>query len=298
MEPLITAIITTYNRGYLLTRAIQSVLKQTYSKFELIIVDNGSSDHTQNIIEQFTDKRIKYIRLNSNLGGPAARNIGIKNAQGFLIAFLDDDDEWLPEKIAKQVKLFNTSALNIGIVYTGSIYIKSSNNHVNKTCNINLSGNLYKQLLKGSIIGSVSRVMVKKECFEKTGLFDEELKSCQDWDMWLRISEHYEFAAIPEILVKIFEHDIQISKNLPLLIAGRERMINKHYSKFQEVPELLIQHLKRLGKLRCFAGQWKEAWQWFHRAIKLDSLQTIKIFIWLIFEFPLIKWVKYRNYSK
>src|SRR6056297_3803158 len=119
MDNKVSIIIPTYNRKKLLKNAIQSVLKQTYKNLEIVIVDDGSSDGTQNLIDNINNNKIKYIRNEKSVGGSQARNIGINNSTGKYITFLDDDDEYLPEKIEKQVLKFNNN--NIGLVYTGVI---------------------------------------------------------------------------------------------------------------------------------------------------------------------------------
>ena len=124
-NPTVSVIIPTYNRAHLVDRAIQSVLNQTYKDFELIIVDDGSTDNTEDIIKEFQkkDERIKYIRHEENRGGSAARNTGIKAAKGEYIAFLDSDDEWLPIKLGRQISEF-TNKSKIALVYTGRIIIE------------------------------------------------------------------------------------------------------------------------------------------------------------------------------
>ena len=127
-KPTVSVIIPTYNRAHLIDRSIQSVLNQTYQDFELIVVDDRSTDNTEDIIRQFRekDKRIKYIKHDKNKGGSAARNTRIKNSVGKYIVFQDSDDEWFPEKLEKQMKIFETASLEVGVVYTGFWRIKDN----------------------------------------------------------------------------------------------------------------------------------------------------------------------------
>jgi len=127
-RPTVSVIISTYNRAYLIDRFIQSVLNQTYQDFELIVVDDGSTDNTEDIIRQFQekDKRIKYIKHDKNKGGSAERNTGIKNSVGKYIAFQDSDDEWFPEKLEKQMEVFKNTSSKVGVVYTGFWRIKDN----------------------------------------------------------------------------------------------------------------------------------------------------------------------------
>jgi len=113
-NPTVSVIIPTYNRAHLVGRSIQSVINQTYQDFEIIVVDDGSTDNTEDIIKEFQkkDKRIKHIKHNKNKGGSAARNTGIRAARGEYIAFLDSDDEWMPTKLEKQTSYFNHLEFN------------------------------------------------------------------------------------------------------------------------------------------------------------------------------------------
>lgn len=204
---LISIIIPTYNRASLLPKAVNSVINQTYKNWELIIVDDGSTDNTKEIVRQFSnkDKRIKYF-YQENKGQPSAMNVGVKNSQGEFIAFLDDDDEWLPLKLEKQIyKILQDK--KIGIVYTNSIVIGQQKRYKinpNKFYYKN-NTNFFCSLLKGNLI-TASSVLLRKECFEKVGLFDEskiiKITQSQDYDMWLRIARYYKIGYMPEVLVK------------------------------------------------------------------------------------------------
>ncbi|GAH83893.1 unnamed protein product, partial [marine sediment metagenome] len=121
----VSVIIPTYNRADMVGRAIQSVINQTYQDFEIIIIDDASTDNTREVAREFQEreKRIKYFKHEINKGGGAARNTGIKNSKGEYIAFLDSDDEWYPEKLEKQIEIFNKNDENLGVVYSGVFYI-------------------------------------------------------------------------------------------------------------------------------------------------------------------------------
>jgi len=118
-DPIVSVIIPTYIRAHVLAKAIQSLLNQTYQDFEIIVVDDGSIDNTEEVVKSFNDPRIRYIRHKENCGGSAARNTGIRAAYGECIAFQDSDDEWLPEKLEKQMQVFENAPAEVGVVYTG-----------------------------------------------------------------------------------------------------------------------------------------------------------------------------------
>ena len=245
MAPFISVVITTYNRQDKFKRALASVLGQTFKDFEVIIVDNASSDGTREYIQSQNDQRIRYIRHESNLGGCAARNTGIKNSKAMYIALLDDDDEWFASRLEKQLKVFEHAPPGLGLVYVGTEIYDEQKQCILKNNVPQYKGRVYERLLLGTILGSVSSVLVKRECFEKAGLFDETLSSCQDWDMWLRLARYFEFDYVDEILVRINVHGEQISTDYSRLIPGRTRMVQKHAEEFSKYPDIYLIHLKR-----------------------------------------------------
>lgn len=287
-DPAVTVVISTHNRAHLLGRAIRSVLAQTYPDYELLIVEDASTDNTKEVVAGFQDKRIRYIRHETNRGGPAARNTGIKAACGRYIALLDDDDEWLPAKLEKQVQKFQQAPDTVGLIYSGAELLDKDGNSI-RTDIPTLAGDVRDRLLWGSLFGSVSKALVKKECFDKVGVFDETLTSCQDWDMWMRIADIYGFDFVPDILVKIHAHGARISTDLGSLIPGRTRMIEKHINDFRAHPAILVQHLKQIGKLHCINGTWREAARWFAKAAKINRFEWIKVAAWCILELPMVR---------
>jgi len=298
-KPSVSVIIPTYNRANLVSRAIESVLAQTLRDLELIVVDDASTDNTKKILASFQDKRISYIRQNENKGAPAARNVGIKCANGLFIAFLDDDDELLPTKLEKQVNKFSKVSEKVGLVYSGSELIEEKDNSILMTYSPKFKGNVRQKLLLGPTICGSHTALIRKQCFEKAGVFDETLKSCQDWDMWKRISEFYDFEFVPEILSKTYLHQNQISSDFSSLIPGRIRMIEKHMKDFRNNPDILVIHLKRLGKLNCLNGTWREAFYWFGKAAELNKVEIAKIFAWCVLNFPSEKiYSKKRKFKK
>lgn len=232
-KPLVSIVIPTYNHEQYLARAIKSVLKQTHKNAEIIICDDGSSDNTKEVIKKFKHhKKIRYY-YQSNQGLASTRNLGIKKAKGEFIAFLDSDDYWLPKKIEKQLKIF-TKNKQIGLVYCFHYWVSEAGKITGKKKK-NYRGDIWQDLLQGNlIVGSGSAAVVKKECFDKIGLFDESLKSCEDWDMWLRIARVYQIDLTPELLVKITQHPHKIKQQKWSLARGRFKVIKKNLSYLPE----------------------------------------------------------------
>lgn len=269
--PKVSVIIPTYNRAHLIGRAIQSVLDQSYQDFEIIIVDDASVDQTEEIVRNFADERISYIRHQKNEGGSVARNTGIKAAKGEFIGFLDSDDEWLVEKLKKQMDRFKISSKKVGIIYCGYSTVWKETQEIGDPVIPILRGNLFLSLLK-SYITPGSTPVIRRDCFRKAGFFDEELQSCQEWDMWIRISRYHEFDFVPEILVRYHLHGHQISTDLNANIQGREGLLRKYQVDLCKYPSILSFHLSNLGGLYCIKGNQKVGSMYFWKAIEVNPL--------------------------
>ena len=208
-NPLVTVIIPTYNRGWILKEAIDSVLSQDFDDFELIVVDDGSTDNTDSILDEYA--RDIIILRQDNRGVSAARNAGIDFASGPLIAFLDSDDLWLPEKLASQVDFFNSNP-DVLICQTQELWIRNGKRVNPKKRHEKFSGMIFKHSLPLCIV-SPSAVMLKKKLLDQTGVFDERLPACEDYDLWLRISCRYPIFLIDTpLIIKRGGHEDQLSK--------------------------------------------------------------------------------------
>lgn len=232
----VSVIIPTYNRARMLKEAIESVLKQTFTDFELIVVNDHSTDNTEAVIQKFDDQRIRYLahpeKHTGDEGAAQARNTGISVAQSRYVAFLDDDDFWLPQKLEFQVKKLNDTSAKIGAVYTAYYKVDENDRIIDKVIPQSNVSN-FRSLLIRNWIGTTSTVMVKKSCLNDIGIFDPHLPSCQDWDLWLRIARKYRIVPIRKPLVKMRIHQgekgkTRISKNLKSAIKGRTLLHNKY----------------------------------------------------------------------
>ncbi len=208
-KPLVTVIIPTYNRGWIIQEAIDSVLAQDFNDYELIVVDDGSDDNTLEILETY-GKAIAVLHQ-SNRGVSAARNRGIDEATGRLIAFLDSDDLWLPEKLSTQVKFFKKNAGAL-INQTQEIWIRNGLRVNPKKRHHKFSGMIFERSLALCLV-SPSAVMIEKSLFNTVGVFDEHLPACEDYDLWLRISCRYPVHLTDSpLVIKRGGHDDQLSK--------------------------------------------------------------------------------------
>jgi len=206
---LISVIIPTYNRGPMLKEAIDSVLTQDYPNFELIVVDDGSTDDTLKILRLY-GQCLTFIQQN-NRGVSAARNAGISAASGRYIAFLDSDDLWLPQKLTRQVQFFNLRPEAL-ICQTEEIWMRDGRRVNPKLRHQKLSGMIFEPSLHLCLV-SPSAVMIRRSLFEEVGLFDESLPACEDYDLWLRVSCRYPVYLIPTpLIIKRGGHPDQLSK--------------------------------------------------------------------------------------
>jgi len=234
--PSVSIILPTYNREHLIGFAIQSVLNQTYSDFELIIIDDYSEDKTDRIVETFNDVRIQYVKHDHNSGVSIARNTGIEQAKGKYIAFLDSDDEWLPEKLEKQLQVFSSEP-KVAVVYSWLQIQKDSQDQHNKAIRLSKHrGYIYGDLLYTNFVGTPSTIIVKRECFDSGIRFDPNLRCCEDWDVWLKLAKYYQFEVILEPLVKYREHpDINRgSTNSKAVTEGYLKFLEKHHGNIFE----------------------------------------------------------------
>ncbi len=220
--PLISVIIPTYNRGWIIEEAIESVLSQIFTDFELIVVDDGSTDNTPDILKSYPE--IKVIRQ-KNRGVSAARNTGVKASKGKFVAFLDSDDLWLPEKLQKQASFFEENP-SAKICQTEEIWVRNGVRVNPKKKHLKPSGMIFEKCLELCLV-SPSAVMISREVFDEADGFDETLPACEDYDLWLRLTCKYPVFLISKpLIIKRGGHEDQLSK-MPCLDKFRIKSLVK-----------------------------------------------------------------------
>jgi len=270
-HPTVSVIIPTYNRAHLIGKAIKSILNQTFQDFEIIVIDDGSTDNTEETVKNFNNFKIRYIRHTNNRGVSVARNTGIRVSRGKYIALLDSDDEWLPEKLEKQIKTFKSESPEVGIVYSNVLHIDESGKNMHKLTNPKkVEGHIYEDLLGGNYVGTSSTLLIKKECFNRVGLFDDLLKAENDWDMWIRIAKYYRFALIKIPLVKYRFHSNRISNNPELKIIMARRILVKYANELKERRGTHSKHYFNIGNRFYNMGKMKEGQRYLLKAISLN----------------------------
>jgi hypothetical protein len=235
--PLISIVIPAYNAEAFIAEAIDSVLAQDYLSYEIIVVDDGSTDNTPGILETYQN-HLRVIRQ-PNAGLGPARNAGITAARGELIAFLDADDRWLPEKLSKQYECL-THHPKAGLVHSDLLEWRPQE-----------STQTHRELGRGEFQGSClqrlihnnrvlpSTVLVKKECLDRVGNFDPKPSGVEDWDLWLRIARQYDFAFVAEPLVLYRMHDANMSANSLRMRTGEFYVLQKTLANMPELTQAI-----------------------------------------------------------
>ena len=240
----ISVIIPTYNRGEVLERAIKSVLAQTYKNYELIVVDDGSTDNTHSILRKYKDKIRFYSKLHG--GVSSSRNFGLEKAEGTWVAFLDSDDYWLPEKLERQMEFLQKNP-DILVVQTDEKWIRNGVPVNPMKKHRKYSGWIFEQCLPLCIV-SPSAVMIHQLVFNDVGVFDEDLPVCEDYDLWLRISLKYQIALLPEkLIVKTGGHSDQLSRQYwgmdRYRVVSMEKILKKGLTPEQQ--EMVLKEIVR-----------------------------------------------------
>lgn len=251
-----SAIITTFNRKALLEKAMRSVLNQTFADFELIILDNSSKDGTEEMVKNFNDPRIVYIR-HPQLNIAQARNLGVKTARGEFLGFLDDDDEWLPRKLELQIGVFDRASKAVALVY-GGFHRVTTDGVIYDTFKPRLRG----KVLDGYFCGhdpltcSASNPLIRKSAFEVSGLYDEEIKSSEDWEMYLRLARDFEFEYVEEPVVNIRAHaGPRLGDRLEDAARAEIIACGKFESYLKEHPACHSYYLQTIGGKYCRVGK-------------------------------------------
>lgn len=284
--PKISIIIPTYNAEKFLRRTIESVLRQTYHNWEMLIIDDCSSDNTRKIGDEFVknDSRVKYVALDKNSGGPAhPKNVGIELSSGRLIAFLDHDDEWFPEKLEKQVNYLGTTGLQF-VTCDSAIIVSERKIGTYTTPVFQNIGEMQENMLVGNYVHSCSSVLFNREVFDSVGFFDERLKWSDDHDFYLRVLQRgYSIGVLSESLFNWHSQRNSAGKTLSFAkkAAELEYFLNKHrdvYSQNEYARALLLRHL---GTEFVLGGQSTKG-RSFYRVLMKDDFRLFVVFLFLL----------------
>lgn len=224
---LVSVIIPTFNRLQMLKRAVASVLSQTFKDFELIVVQNGEREDSKVVVEELNRQghAIRYV-YETNPGGANARNVGVREAKGEYIAFLDDDDEWLPSKLEKQVKVLDRDS-EVGLVTCRGWDLDEAGRVREEVPNHFLGNPTFFDLVSvGNVVDSLSTVLVRKECFDQLGLFEAAYTIANDYEFYLRVARTWRIVCLNEPLFRYYTH-------------GENASFNNRYRMWKESLEVL-----------------------------------------------------------
>lgn len=230
---LVSVIVPVYNREGLVGKTLDSILGQTYPHIEIVAVNDGSTDDSLAVLNRYAEKHQGKLDVidQENSGQVRARNNGLKKARGEYIAFLDSDDTWEKEKLARQIPLFKG---NVGLVYCGIREVDPEGRVIRTVlCEPGMRGDIYGQLLvKNRMTGGT--VVVNRKSLEKTGMFDESLRAAENWDLWIRISREFDVDYVNGFLVNYLKHQGNISHDSELMTVAAWAILQKHLPSLPE----------------------------------------------------------------
>ncbi|NKB87380.1 MAG: glycosyltransferase [Acidobacteria bacterium] len=268
-KPRVSVVLTTFRRQDVLPRAVRSVLAQTLTNWELLVVDDEPSADTRRIVEGVGDSRVRYIPHDRNQGLCAARNTGLGAARANLIAFLDDDDEFLPEKLERQAELLEGLPHRVGVASCFEEVQRPSGDRVQRR--IVLDGDVHEQLVWNDLV-RMQLLMVRRACFAEVGDFDIRLPMHDDYDMTLRLARRFHFATVGESLVRIILTPASMSESTSARIRALGILMRTH-PEFAD-DKVQARWLRRLARHHADAGD-RSAWKAsLRRSLRADPLNT------------------------
>lgn len=315
LYPLVSVIIPAYNAELFIEETLQSVLSQTYKTIEVLVVDDGSDDRTPEIVERYArqDSRITLLRQ-ANRGVAAARNLAIAQSTGDYTAPIDADDIWYPQKLEKQVHAIVQSNA-IGLVYSWSALIDEQSQPIDASDGCIKEGDIYVDLILGNFVGNASNPLIRRECINRVGGYNTQLRlanaqGCEDWDLYLRIAEHYEYRVIPEFLIGYRQSYTSMSSNAVAMMKSYELIMANAR---QRKPGLSKSIYRQSGSHYCIylavksqqAGRHWDSLRWAYQALKFDSsallhykLIIISLLKFLAYPITSIVWSNHLNWIR
>lgn len=243
-KPLISIIVPTYNRQNLIVCSIESILNQTYKNIEIIIINDGSTDGTKDVLKKIKDSRVRVFNNENNQGASASRNIGVNKAIGSFIAFQDSDDIWYQEKLEIQYKKLITSGAD---AVSCSFYRKDTKGIESLVPNTKIIDKItennniinLKQILRSNLI-STQTLLIKKEVFKTLKGFDTNLKSLEDWELAIRLLKNHKIYFLSDPLLMVFLQKNSISLNTKEILRSRKKIIIKHLNTYIKNPKIFL----------------------------------------------------------
>lgn len=286
-EPLVSVIIPCYNVAEFVQDAVNSALDQTYRNLDVVVVDDGSTDHSLQVL-QFLERRRNDSRLRvivqRNRGLSGARNTGLRHAHGELIAFLDADDMWSPDKIARHVALMAADH-RIGLSFSESLYLQENGRPTGAVLSTRKLEPTLHDMLRRNHFGNGSSVVARRQCFELAGAFNEQLSSCEDYEMWCRIlwASSYKAVGIPLPLTRYRLRHSSLSFNAARFVEQADRAIRALQELMPFVPGRVFrmghaEHYRIAAWKALLAGNDRQAWELLAKALRLYPWLALRDF--------------------
>lgn len=285
-QPLISVIIPAYNAEEFIAQTIESVLSQTYQNIEILVVDDGSTDTTAEIVKSFAqkDKRITLLQQ-PNAGVAVARNLAYLHSKGEYIAPIDADDIWYPQNLEKQVECLTKSESFVGVAYSWSLDINEEGLLTGGFYNSTIEGSVHDALVYKYFIGNASSSLIRRACFEKVGGYNckfklENAQGCEDWELHLRIAQYYQFKVVPEYLVGYRQIASSMSCNYEAMAKGHSLIMEDVRRYHSKVPEKVYYwsssnfHIYLAVKSNR-NGNYRSTLFWLYQALKEDFLMVL-----------------------
>ena len=284
---MFSIIIPNYNRAKVISNAIDSVLRQTYTNFELIIVDDCSTDNSLKVISEYKDERINVFQMEINSGAAAARNFGINKSSGDFISFLDSDDYYEPEFLLETIKELESTSEDIGFMWTGVRYIENGGEN-EFSWSPYLLKTPYLTFLHSLHIGTNSGITVKKNVFEECGSFDIKLPAAEDTEFFLRITKKFNFKFTKKVLINIErDGEDRLSKNFIKIAKAYNLFLPHHFKVIDENPILKQKFYYKMMWLNYHLDDHKIADNFYNKIPKELRTYKIKFIKWLYEYLPL-----------
>ena len=279
---LVSAIVTTHNREpEIVGRAIKSIVNQSYKNIEIIVVDDSSADYPQRpeirkLIEVYLNDgvRIKYISHEVNRGACAARNTGLAESRGEIIGFLDDDDEWMPQKVEVMIEAFMDE--DVGLVYGNNILKNDDTGYERVVKRHNYCGSVYDKLILCNFIGSTSFPLFRRKSLVSVGGFDENMQSAQDADAYLRVSKEYHVVFVNDVVAIYHLHNKErISSSVDRKISGLERINEKNAEYLDNNRKAFWIRKMKLATYYAKRGDWDKSYNLWVQCVKKRPLSIV-----------------------
>lgn len=283
--PLVSVIIAAFNAETYIRQTLNSVLGQTYQHIEVLVVDDGSSDQTAEIVESIAERDSRIILFQQENSGVAnARNLAIQEARGEYIANIDADDIWYPENIEKQMKQMLIAGPTVGVVYSWSVEIDESDLLTGGFLSSNIEGEVYQELVYKYFLGNASASLIRRACPDKVGGYNSEFKKlnaqgCEDWDLHLRIAECYQFRVVPEFLIQYRQKAGSMSTDFRTMARSHALVLKDVFTRHPETHPKIYRwsfscfHM-RLAVLSVRFGDYRGALSWLYKAVAMDPVMS------------------------